>query len=522
MTNNPACPVCARPYSPNEANCPACGWQLQGGYELIPDTADVQLRYERDLAQARLAYRERQFQQAQAQLAAQAARDQVRIDALEATLSREREETQAQLATVVAELRREREEAQSQMVALATELRHEQAQSRSQVATFLDELRREREHDRELLTNAITKATRTGDQVSNPSSLFDIYIPYAIDALWFITEKSQAPKNKSIIYNGDLTAIWSHDGTRLLVANRFGVIVCDPPAPIPRSMGFSNISCVALAPDGQSCAVASSGVASVRLWRIADCTLLHTLTTKAEVSHLAFAPDGQHLAIVAQNSVELWHVAQDRFLQIWTTNSTSDLGSNAFAFSPDGLHYAVTIAQEVEVRRVADGTLLYTLNSSLDPMAIAFAPDGRVITVVDRRHVMLWHIADGTLLHELDIKFSGSLVNIAFAPDGQLLSVATDYHVCLWRIADGMQLATLGYRALNFIAFTLNGQCLIMANSDELILWSVNEKCVLSRRRVEKPFNSALAPDEKHLAIVSPRRVEVRRIGDWQLLHTWP
>ncbi|MBP1466488.1 hypothetical protein EYB53_012305 [Candidatus Chloroploca sp. M-50] len=87
MSTHCSCPVCTRLYSPNEAICPECGWELQGAYELVPDTAEIQLRYERDLAHARLAYRERQLQHAQSQLAANAQRDQARIQALEVRLA---------------------------------------------------------------------------------------------------------------------------------------------------------------------------------------------------------------------------------------------------------------------------------------------------------------------------------------------------------------------------------------------------------------------------------------------------
>ncbi len=60
MTDQPACPVCGRPYSPDEAICPECGWQLHGPYILGPITPAIQEQYERDLAQARDAWRLRQ------------------------------------------------------------------------------------------------------------------------------------------------------------------------------------------------------------------------------------------------------------------------------------------------------------------------------------------------------------------------------------------------------------------------------------------------------------------------------
>ncbi|NCC30584.1 MAG: hypothetical protein EOM24_01020 [Chloroflexia bacterium] len=56
MNENPCCPVCTRVYSPTEVTCPECNWELQGAYVLVPDTTEMQLRYERELNQARQAY----------------------------------------------------------------------------------------------------------------------------------------------------------------------------------------------------------------------------------------------------------------------------------------------------------------------------------------------------------------------------------------------------------------------------------------------------------------------------------
>ncbi|MBP1466485.1 hypothetical protein EYB53_012290, partial [Candidatus Chloroploca sp. M-50] len=312
MTTDALCPVCTRPYSPNDAICPDCGWELQGGYELVPDPSEVYLRYERDLAQARLAYRERQLQQTQARLAAQAAQDQARIEVLETTLSREREQTQAQVVALVTELRREQEQTQAQVVALVTELRREQEQARSQVETLLGELRREREYDRGLLTDAITKAMRAEDQALSPV-IFDIYTrEYLVRALSVIGDEIKYRSSSKIPsiyhYHGAPTVTWAHDGTRLLVANQLGLLFYDVPALIPRTMDLSNIRCAALAPDGQSCAVASAGTVRVMLWRIPDRTLLHTLTARAEISHLVFTPDGQYLAMMAKKGVEVWRI----------------------------------------------------------------------------------------------------------------------------------------------------------------------------------------------------------------------
>ncbi|NCC30582.1 MAG: hypothetical protein EOM24_01010 [Chloroflexia bacterium] len=341
MTTDALCPVCTRPYSPNDAICPDCGWELQGGYELVPDPSEVYLRYERDLAQARLAYRERQLQQTQTRLAAQAAQDQARIEVLETTLSREREQTQAQV------------------VALVTELRREQEQARSQVETLLGELRREWAQDRGLLTDAITKAMRTEDQALSPV-IFDIYTrEYLVRALSVIGDEikyassSKLPSNYH--YRGAPTVTWAHDGTRLLVANQLGLLFYDVPALIPRTMDLSNISCVALAPDGQSCAVASVGTVRVMLWRIPDRTLLHTLTARAGISHLVFTPDGQYLAMMAEKGVEVWRIGDGTRLHALDHDSSV----STMAFAPDGEYLAIVSPGNVQVLRTSDCQTLY-------------------------------------------------------------------------------------------------------------------------------------------------------------------
>ena len=67
---------------------------------------------------------------------------------------------------------------------------------------------------------------------------------------------------------------------------------------------------IAFSPDGKTLATADYSELIVKLWNVATCEELTTLTGTSGVMSLAFAPDGSLAVGYADNSVHLWRVEQ--------------------------------------------------------------------------------------------------------------------------------------------------------------------------------------------------------------------
>lgn len=212
------------------------------------------------------------------------------------------------------------------------------------------------------------------------------------------------------------------------------------------------IGAVAFSPDGQTLAyVTGSPARTIKLWSIANETLLHTLTGHTTtIQTLAFSPDGQTLASGADypsNSILLWNVTTGTLLR-----TLSGGGGNvaSIAFSPDGQLLATTSDNTVRLIRMSDRALLHTFaGHQYIIYAVAFSPDGQTLASAGQdRTIRLWSVPNRTLLHTLT-GHSNLGVSIAFSPDSRTLISGGDSNspprrgeVRLWRVADGAALQT--------------------------------------------------------------------------------
>jgi WD40 repeat protein len=174
---------------------------------------------------------------------------------------------------------------------------------------------------------------------------------------------------------------------------------------------YANTNFFALSPDGRLAAIWNRSASTDRLnvFSLALETPLLELGRFPRADEMRFSPDGQILAVVRGNTVELWSM---QTAQIVRTLSGLGRAVGPLAFSPDGSRL---FAASGEIWSVADGTLAATFESTTD--AIALSPNGQVMA---GREGTLWNASNGQPIDEL-ASVRGPALSFTFTSDGRWL-----------------------------------------------------------------------------------------------------
>jgi hypothetical protein len=238
----------------------------------------------------------------------------------------------------------------------------------------------------------------------------------------------------------------------------------------------------------------------------------------AQVSSLAFRPDGRALAVAGYKQVEIIDPARGE-VTARLTGAAEVVRS--LAYSRDGKWLAAAGGEpgrfgEVMMWDGATGKLAYTLRGHRDYIYQAdFSPDGKLIATSSYdKTVKLWDVASGrevaTLKDHTDAVFP-----VRFSPDGKLLaSGAADRTVKLWDVATARRLFTLSDSLDSVLALSFHpsGKLISAAGADRIIrTWELApEGGVLVRSVIaheDAIIGLAYSPDGKFLASTSADRM---------------
>jgi hypothetical protein len=229
------------------------------------------------------------------------------------------------------------------------------------------------------------------------------------------------------------------------------------------------VSSLDLSADGMQ-ALTTCDDGKVRLWRLADATLLDSLASTGRAFNAAgFSPDGRR-AVLASSI--------DRTVGLW---SFSDPPSNtASQRTGVGAQVAAALQPLAEPRppsaRPAHETLFDFKRLGGLVWSAMFAPDGRHVLTIGGNDFQLWDL--DTRRPIVRLSPHGAVAAADISPDGRLVVTGSwDRSVKLWNASTGLAIRKLegGHAAyINSVEFSADGRELLTSSDDGTArLWHV-------------------------------------------------
>lgn len=301
--------------------------------------------------------------------------------------------------------------------------------------------------------------------------LDDIQIP-------LLTQNRISQNSQSVSPPQNLTASVSRTPTA--IATPLAGTQLTIPAPNPsaiRQFARKGVTAMAVSPDGNVLAAASSSDNQVRLWNADTGQLSVTLAGSLGLpTGLAFSPQGGVLGSVAKDSaLRLWDSASGKQLaQLFG----HEAAIRAIAASPDG-RFVATAGEDTRIMvwDLTNRTLSKVLLGPTDFVnSVAFSPDSRFLAAAgDDARVLIFDVNSGKTAFTL-LGHSGPINTLAFNPDGTLLaSAGQDTVIHVWDPGKGVQVRVLtGHSApVRAIDFSPDGKLLASGGEDSrIILWN--------------------------------------------------
>jgi len=249
----------------------------------------------------------------------------------------------------------------------------------------------------------------------------------------------------------------------------------------------SGITYLAFSYDG-GVLVSGASDEKVKLWRIADGSLLRTIDVQ-RAQNFAVSPDGRILISAGlSNKIEVWDLKDGS--QVGMSEDSEAISS--IAFSPTGKMFVYCGNEEIKVRNASDGRPIRTfrMKGIYSVRSLAVSPNGKILILAGEMgsNLQLYDIAKG-YLRTLE-KHKGAVNTVAFSPDGKIVaSGGEDNTVCLWYGLDGSFIKTLERceSPVHSVAFSPDGKNLAAGCRDgNVVLFSIPDGSIIRVIEVTK------------------------------------
>ena len=250
------------------------------------------------------------------------------------------------------------------------------------------------------------------------------------------------------------------------------------------------------------------------LRRLCRSELLEFDGHTAEVSSVAYSPDGKHIASAAlDGTVKIW--AGDTGLEVVKLAGHS-LAAFAVAYRPDGLQVASVEpikpgVDTIKLWDVASGREVKKVKTpeAATGYAVAYSPDGsRIAYGAKDGTVKIWDTA--TRVETRTFKGHTDLVSaVAYSPDGKRIASASwDNTVRIWDIATGQEVRTFTehHGPVYAVAYSPDGERIASAGSDGIV--KVCDIAIAGNVRTlkghtDQVYGVAFSPDGSRIASAS-------------------
>ena len=344
---------------------------------------------------------------------------------------------------------------------------------------------------------------------------------------------------------------YAPDGSLIAVSSSIGIYRYDAQSFAELLLIETGVSLrsVAFSPDSRLIAAGEEN-GGLRLWDARTGTLVRALEGHiGNVDRLAFSPDGQLLASAAysydedaesgNSIVNVWRVEDGALLVREVPFSKRPLEVSALAFTPKGDQLLISSTGMLYIMDSTDWHLIDIIAGYFDGpenatdkdieghtdgiMGLAFSPDGKMLTTTSEDHtVQFWRVSNWEWIDKIIVPDEGWVDDLFYSPDGKLL-IGGGYPVRLWD-AETRQLLD-SPKISGEIALSADGTSLAVLGDYQLELWRLTDAKLLHSwgGYTEGVHSLDVSPDGQVLAAGTfdgPARL--LQVKDGSLLRTLP